>query len=142
VNATLLVEGLNQRMTHSKTWGVPYCADCIYHLRKGQFVENSVLLILAAWGAGIYLFYLFATHDVPFALTVFLSIALPWGSHALAHQAFRELGESKRKPECACGHAAVRYLNWHGTMHHFVMYSPAYIELFVKENRGRAQLRS
>lgn len=101
-------------------------------------VENSVTLAVLAWVAGFYLFYLFATHDAGIFMTVILSIAIPWGVYSLARLLCSDMGERKMKPECACGKAAVAYIAWHGTTHHFYMYNEDYVKLFLKENIGRA----
>lgn len=135
-NATLNVTAENDSQTHSKTWGVPYCSDCIAHLDAAQRYQGGIsILIVLLLGGGSFM--LAAKAGAPFLVTVLLMILVPWAALWPIRKSAVNEATRRMQKHCTCSHAAVSYFGWSGTVHRFGFSNREYRDDFIKGNVGK-----
>ncbi len=124
-------------------WQVPYCQDCLAHLRQSQsagpppwWVNTLVALV---FGAIIFISWRHANWIIFGLMTITLALA------ALAVQSLwyrqQEMAEDAAVrmcgPECSGPGPAVHYLGTSGPVHTFEFANGDYAEAFVEANPKR-----
>lgn len=112
-------------------WDVPYCASCMRHMQ--DHAAAPTLSIVSA-AIGLVLWILTAGEHP--TLGSFLFIAGIAGAIA-AYIRKRAKVRDHLQPTCAAETAAIRYLDWHGTVHTFVFANRNYVDAFQSANERK-----
>lgn len=132
--STLSISGTERNRnsrTRGWTWDVPYCKECLRHVRTADRVLLAGLSIAAVFGLCSLLFAIIFEAWILggglFTLSVSLSALLCW---VLLRLARRSAGQ-----ECPTVFRAVIYLGSAGAVHSFDFRSRPYARAFVRANR-------
>lgn len=115
-----------KRVKHTKTswWEVPYCSGCLQHKQAFDAAGNWILAGLVL-GIAIWFF-------VGFTPGILLTCA-----SILPFSMAQSSAKRRMKKTCCSPSAAVRYLEWHGTIHTFVFESKLYLDNFLSNNSSK-----
>jgi hypothetical protein len=124
-----------KRVVHTKTnvWDIPYCAQCIAHVKAA---ENTKLLAWALGIASVVIGVLMAFSNdspAPGFVTGLIGLTLTVVVYRYGMTKARALCSA----QCACVGKAVGYLGWHGTLHQFEVSSPSFARDFLTSNERK-----
>jgi len=118
--------------TETKSWGVPYCSDCIKHLRS-----MKAAYAFASW---------FTVFTVLLGVLIGFRVDLYWGistgilalisTIAVFGMKLRD-ARAECGPNCAGANAAIAYLGWSGTLHSFEINSQRFAGDFMTANQRK-----
>ncbi len=125
----------SERNRNSRTggwaWDIPYCHDCVRHVRLADRILVGALSLVALSGlVGFIGLALGASWFICFVGILFAS-AVTW---AAVRVLFRNL-RRRRFEGCTTLNRSVRYLGSSGNWHSFDFESRAYLSGFVRANR-------
>jgi hypothetical protein len=118
--------------TETKSWDVPYCTDCIEHLRASQaagsfarlFTFLSVLLgVLIGFGVNPYL-------GAAIGILAVVGTVMVYGKK-------RDQARAECDANCVNVDAAIAYLGWYGTLHKFEIGSQQFACDFMTANQNK-----
>jgi hypothetical protein len=113
---------------HTKTnvWDVPYCSQCIGHLKAVLSVGGIArLLVFLSLLFGLFLWY--AVGMTTAVLTTILALLVTGFTYRILLARARALCSEN----CACVHKSVAYLGWHGAVHQFEFSSLSFARAFM-----------
>lgn len=125
--------GKRVRTTKTSWWEIPYCSSCLKH--KASF-ESAGSWLVAGFLFGIVTWYFAASASNSGLIGFIAGMILLLLSFWPYRQAVK-VAKLKMKPECCSPGSAVRYIEWHGTMHTFVFESKSYLDSFLSSNSGK-----
>jgi hypothetical protein len=133
---------------HDHGWEVPYCQECLAHLRQGQRVGPTPrwinITVVALFIALVYFSWSYGSW-ISFGL---LTVTLALGAAAANSlwQRRREEAESLAAamchPECAAAGPAVVHRGWNGSAHTFECSNPDFAEALAQANRKKTKVMS
>lgn len=124
-----------ERNRNSKTsgwaWDIPYCHQCLRHVKLADRILVVALTLVALLGAGAFVAFGFGV-----AWFVGLTLALLGCAFALLGVAwlFARLRQAQFAG-CVTLNRSVRYLGSSGSWHSFEIRSRSYVSAFVRANR-------
>lgn len=117
--------------TRGWVWDIPYCRDCVAHIRLTDRVLIVGISIAAMFG---FCSFLMIVLGVDWRLSVALFLSSSLGTGALVWLA---ISQAKRRAHSVCCSVfrAVTYLGSAGATHAFDFRSKSYLRAFVRSNR-------
>lgn len=124
-----------ERNRNSRTrgwlWDVPYCRDCVDHVRLTDSILIVGVSIAAVFG---FCSFLITALGVDWRLSVATFLASSGGAGALVWLAIAQV-RRRAHSGCCTVFRAVTYLGSAGATHAFDFHSKPYLRFFVRSNR-------
>jgi len=132
------VIGTRTERTTYQWWDVPYCDQCLGHVRAYERPSmwasaGLVASTVVAIAVGMYAHAGFAAAS--FAVIMAVAVSL----HFSAQQQSRYEAAARMGKTCAAAHRSVLYTEWYGTMHTLIFVREHYLDAFLSMNAEKAR---
>ena len=127
--------GKRVQRTTTSSWEIPYCSACLAH--KAAY-EAAVLWLWGGVAAGIGA-WISASQALSSGQAGFVIGVVVFGASLWPYRKAQTAARAQMKTTCCTPVAAVRYLEWYGSLHTFEFESQTYTNEFLAANNKKTQ---